>query len=111
MSHLGRVGVTPLTVSCRCSPYSFLGTHRFRLGESVRKCGGAARSSLVGVRAKLFKCGNGIRFRITSYVGSRLRRVSHSLPGPRLFTTVSTYVSREVCHGCQVCPKGCITCS
>lgn len=103
------MGVTPVTVSCRCSPYSFLGTRRFRLGESVRKCGGAARSSLEGVRAKLFNCGKGMRFRTTTYVGSILRRLSHDLPGPRLFSRVSSIVSGHVRDGCHVCPKGCIT--
>lgn len=109
VSHLVRVGVTPLTVSCRCSPYSFLGTRRFRLGQSVRNCGGAATSSLLGVRAKLFNCGKQMRFRANTYVGSRLTGVSHSLPGPRLFTHVSTLVSGHVRTDCQVCPGGCIT--
>lgn len=98
----------PITLSCRCSPYSFLGTGRVRRGESSRAFGGDRTSSLAGVRANVFNCGKHMRFRAKPYVGRRLRTLEN-LPGARIFARISALVSGRVRHGCQLCPNGCIT--
>lgn len=107
---LGRLGVIPLTVSCRCSPYSFLGTGRLRRGHSSRRFRGDPRSSLVGVRANLCKCGKHVRFRASTYLGRRLSRLGRlGLPGYSLFATVSRAVSQRVRDDCHLFTNGCIT--